>query len=545
MLLIHALPSLLANRLVLVLPIRLAFGQTNPIVGDFAGNLDQIETLCVEAEQKQVDLLIFGELALCGYPLGDLSYRRDLVLKSETALETLLAKSKDFPNLTLLVGYARLATQTNPSQSSKAIAHNSAAAIRNGELLGVYDKQLLPNYDVFDDWRNFVPGTQELNIKVGQTVVAVKICEDIWSEAPFADDQVDLIAVLNGSPFTFEKSSQRRVAAKRFAAGKALAYANLAGGQDELVFDGDSFVVGADGSIRFTAGMQPGLFIAEEGQDGSYSAEEKLFQVLVAGLRDYLAKTKQTRVVLGLSGGIDSALCAALAVEAIGMQNVLGVSMPSRYSSEHSVSDAVALARNLGIELRSVPIEPAHLAFESMLTLSDLAQENLQARLRAVILMGISNSEGRLLLTTGNKSEVAVGYSTIYGDSAGGFAPIKDLLKTDVWRMARYVNKRAATELIPVSSIEKPPSAELRPGQLDQDSLPDYEILDGIIRILVEANGTVQDAIAAGFSTELVHKTDRMIRAAEWKRSQGAIGTKLSGVSFGSGRRVPITTRFD
>jgi NAD+ synthase (glutamine-hydrolysing) len=324
-----------------------------------------------------------------------------------------------------------------------------------------------------------------------------------------------------------------------------IAYANLSGGQDELVFDGESFVLNPQGSVSYRAGFEPGVYIASEGKDLAISGQEKVYQVLVRGLRDYLAKTGQKKIVLGLSGGIDSALCAALAADAVGSENVLGVSMPSRYSSDHSVTDAEQVARSLGIQYRSVPIETAHKAFEGMLELSALASENLQARLRAVILMGISNSEGRLLITTGNKSEVAVGYSTIYGDSAGGFAPIKDLLKTDVWRMSRYVNERAGRELIPVSSIEKPPSAELRPGQLDQDSLPDYEVLDGIIRILIEQNGTVSDALAAGFASETVLRTDAMIRAAEWKRSQGAIGTKLSEVSFGTGRRVPLTTRFE
>lgn len=527
-----------------MLPLRLAFGQTNPIVGDFAGNLAQIIEHCEKAERAGVELLVFGELAVCGYPLGDLSYRKDLVELSELALSELVTKSAAFPSLTILVGFARLAEERSALQSSKALAHNSAAAIRAGQLLGVYDKRLLPNYDVFDDWRNFVPGDSDLVIDVVGTRVAVRICEDIWG-GDKESSEVDLVAVLNGSPFTLNKTAQRIEAARAFAAGKPIAYANLSGGQDELVFDGESFVLDAAGNVTYRAGFDSGLWIAEAGQDYALLTDEKLFQVLVRGLRDYLAKTGQGKIVLGLSGGIDSALCAALAAEAMGPQNVLGVSMPSRYSSDHSVTDAEQVARNLGIDYRSVPIEKAHAAFESMLELSPLAKENLQARLRAVILMGISNSESRLLLTTGNKSEVAVGYSTIYGDSAGGFAPIKDLLKTDVWRMSRYVNQRANRELIPVSSIEKPPSAELRPGQLDQDSLPDYEILDGIIRILIEQNGTVSDAIAAGFESATVLRTDAMIRAAEWKRSQGAIGTKLSEVSFGTGRRVPLTTRFE
>ncbi len=529
-----------------MLPIRLAFAQTNPIVGDFAGNLEQIKSEALKASEAGIELVIFGELALCGYPLGDLSYRRDLVSESETALNELVRFSSTVSNVTLLVGYSRIAEHENPRQSSKAIAHNSAAAIRAGQLLGSYDKQLLPNYDVFDDWRNFIPGDHELVVEVSGAKVGVKICEDIWggNKQPFGTE-VDLIAVLNGSPYTFTKAAQRLESARRYAEGVPIAYANLCGGQDELVFDGGSFVLDKNGVEIYRAGFAEGLFEVEAGEHAELNNDELLYQVLVCGLRDYLKKTRQTKLVLGISGGIDSALCAALGAAAIGAENVVGVAMPSRYSSDHSVGDAKDVAKNLGIEYREVSIEPAHTAFEQMLTLSPLAQENLQARLRAVILMGISNSENRLLLTTGNKSEVAVGYSTIYGDSAGGFAPIKDLLKTDVWRVSRYVNDRAGRELIPISSIEKPPSAELRPGQLDQDTLPDYATLDGIIRILIEQNQTTEQAIAAGYPKELVLKTDAMIRAAEWKRSQGAIGTKLSEVSFGTGRRVPITTRFE
>ncbi|MGA1713506.1 MAG: NAD(+) synthase, partial [bacterium] len=271
---------------------------------------------------------------------------------------------------------------------------------------------------------------------------------------------------------------------------------------------------------------------------------ERLFQVLVTGLRDYCAKTGQKKIVLGLSGGIDSALSCAIAVEAIGAKNVLGVGLPSRYSSDHSISDAKQLAENLGCEFRIVEIENPHAAVESLLSLSELAKENLQARIRAVILMGISNSEGRLLLSTGNKSEIAVGYSTIYGDAAGGFAPIKDVLKTDVWWLARWYNQQKGQTLIPESSISKAPSAELRPGQVDQDSLPEYQVLDDILRLLIEKFATVDEVVALGFERSLVAEIDEMVRRAEWKRSQGAIGTKTTVVSFGSGRRVPITTRF-
>ena len=533
-----------------MLNIKLAFAQTNPVVGDFANNAKEICSLMSQAHEAGVELLVFGELALSGYPMGDFSYRADLVAQSEAALQTVVAHSSLLNGLTTVLGHIALATGKSPQeQVSNAIAHNSASVISNGSVLGRYDKHLLPNYDVFDDWRNFIPGTEELVFEVAGIRVGVAICEDIWGSREQASrlrsKGVQLLVVPNGSPYTQRKVIQRREAAADFSAGMFIAYANLSGGQDELVFDGHSFVLDPTGNLLFEAEFQTGLFpFIPESIDNS-TEDERLWKVLVSGLRDYLLKTKQTRVILGLSGGIDSALCAALAAEAVGPTNVLGVGLPSRYSSDHSLSDAEQLAGNLGIEYRVVPIEPAHAALESMINLPGLAGENVQARIRAVVLMGLSNAEGYLLLTTGNKSELAVGYSTIYGDSAGGFAPIKDLLKTDVWRMARYCNQRAGTELIPTESINKAPSAELRPGQLDQDSLPDYAILDSILRLLIEEGKTLDEIIALGHSKTVVEEIDQLVQRAEWKRSQGAIGTKVSEVAFGRGRRVPLTTRFE
>ena len=528
--------------------IRIGFGQINPVVGDFAHNSAQILEQMEEAS-KLCDLVIFGELALCGYPMGDLSYRSDIIEKTESALSEIIEASKKYPDLCVVLGHVSSAESTPQSQSSYAKAHNSATAFAGGKVLARYHKQRLPNYDVFDDWRNFVPGSEEGIFSFKGRKVAIAICEDIWTDSgrseSLAEQGVDLVVVPNGSPYTRNKRNERRRAVRDFQQGFALAYANLSGGQDELVFDGDSFLIDQNGNELFRAGFEPGLYLS-----GDSSAEildddpETLFHALVVGLRDYCAKTGQTKVVLGLSGGIDSALSAAIATEALGAGNVLGVLLPSRFSSDHSLSDARALSKNLGCEVREVPIEPAHHAFEEMIDLSDLAAENIQARIRAVILMGIANSEGRLLITTGNKSEIAVGYSTIYGDSAGGFAPIKDVLKTDVWRLARWLNARQEKELIPVSSIEKPPSAELRPGQVDQDSLPDYEVLDDVLRLLIEKFATVPEIASLGFDHTLVSEIDEMVRKAEWKRSQGAIGTKTTPLSFGSGRRVPITTRF-
>jgi NAD+ synthase (glutamine-hydrolysing) len=537
---------------VLVQEIRIGFGQINPVVGDFAHNSEQILNIMREAAGK-VDLLMFGELALCGYPLGDLSYRTDIIAATQEALDELVAASADesLASLTVVLGHVSAAESTPGNQSSYAAAHNSATVFSGGNTIGRYDKKYLPNYDVFDDWRNFVPGSSELVFELKGQKVAVAICEDIWhpestQRQRFASEGISLLVVPNGSPYTRDIQSRRRMAVSSFQSGFAVAYANLSGGQDDLVFDGDSFLVSKEGKEIARAGMEPGLFAAEEMDLDPVLDDDptRLYEVLVTGLRDYCLKTGQTQVVLGLSGGIDSALCAAIAADALGPNAVLGVGLPSRYSSDHSLSDAKQLAANIGCEFRVVEIDKAHQAFESMVELAGLAGENAQARIRAVTLMAISNSENRLLITTGNKSEIAVGYSTMYGDSAGGFAPIKDVLKTDVWRLARWLNASRAKEVVPISSIEKPPSAELRPDQLDSDSLPDYEVLDDILRLLIEKTATVDEVVALGFERDLVREIDHKVRSAEWKRSQGAIGTKTTAVAFGSGRRVPLTTRF-
>lgn len=532
------------------MPIKVAFAQTNPVVGDLVMNLEKIQHAIVDAAGK-ADVVLFGELALCGYPLGDHSYRADLIAATQVALQKLIkfTTAAEFTDLTVVIGHVSPASAASPNnQSSAAIAHNSASVIRAGELIGTYHKQLLPNYDVFDDWRNFIPGTQELIFEISGKRLAIAICEDIWTdsdERPKALEPqgVELLLVLNGSPYTRDKAQERRTAARKFQRNFALAYSNLSGGQDELVFDGGSFLLNAAGEEVLRADFHEGVFL-EGVPVGNRDELAELWQVLVTGLRDYCQKTSQSKIVLGLSGGIDSALSAAIAVEALGSKNVLGVALPSRYSSEHSLEDAHQLAANLGIEIRKVPIDPAHNTFEKMLPMSDLAAENLQARLRAVVLMAISNSEDYLLLTTGNKSELAVGYSTMYGDSAGGFAPIKDVFKTDVWKLAKWFNEQHPSPVIPVNSIQKPPSAELRPGQLDSDSLPDYELLDQILHRLIENSMSVPEIVKQGFALEEVERIDALVRGSEWKRSQGAIGTKTTAVSFGTGRRVPLTTRF-
>lgn len=546
------MPPNTANRLVDVNIPRLGIAQMNPVVGDFVANTATIVKLMQEAAEAGTELLVLPELALCGYPLGDFSYRHDFVEAAERAIEHLERTSADslYAGLTVVIG-----TVTRPNisraaeQRSFATAHNSAVVIRNGTRIATHHKNLLPNYDVFDDWRNFVPGDSLTVFEHNDFRVAIAICEDIWSTESniyhqLTQQAVDLVISPNGSPYSIEKPQQRLAAARNFADGIPLLYVNLRGGQDELVFDGNSFLLDADGNVAWRARADCEFQAVTQGsfENQATSNPAEIWDVLCLGLADYLAKTGQSKVVLGLSGGIDSALCAALAVDSIGAENVLGVRLPSRYSSSHSLDDALQLAENLGIELRTLPIDEAHRVFEHMTELSSLAEENLQARLRAVIMMAISNTEGRVLLSTGNKSEIAVGYSTIYGDAAGGFAPIKDVYKTKVWDLARWRN--SVSPVIPERSITKSPSAELRPGQQDEDSLPPYELLDAVLENLIEEAMSVSEIVALGFGVDVVTKVDELVRRSEWKRSQGAIGTKITSVSFGRGRRFPIATRF-
>ena len=533
--------------------IRVAFAQTNPVVGDVSHNLKQLLEYA-ELAAGNADVLVSGELAISGYPLGDLSYREDIIELSRAAISNLVvtSASASLRDLYFVVGHVTKA-ERKPShiQSSKAIAHNSASVIHNGKLIGTYHKQVLPNFDVFDDWRNFIPGGQELIFDIRGTTCAIGICEDIWdpsSPRPKAlkSAGVELLIVPNGSPYTRSKSLERRAAARAFQNGFGLAYANLSGGQDELVFDGGSFLLDSQGTEIQRGPINEGVYWQQSQQLEPATADDTatLWSVLVTGLRDYCRKTGQTKLLLGLSGGIDSALSGAIAAEAIGAENVIGVALPSRFSSQHSIDDAKKLAANLGLDFRELPIDSVHKAFEGAMNFGEVAGENLQARIRAVLLMGISNTENALLLSTGNKSEVAVGYSTMYGDSAGGFAPLKDVFKTDVWRISRWLNESGDTEVIPQNSITKEPSAELKPGQVDTDSLPEYGELDAILSLLIEESATIEEVVSAGHDTLLVEKIEAMIRASEWKRSQGAIGTKTTSVAFGTGRRVPLTTRF-
>jgi NAD+ synthase (glutamine-hydrolysing) len=534
--------------------------QINPTVGDLSGNSAKILEIAKRAQQAGAQIVLFPELALTGYPIEDLALSRDFLFASERALDELAtaADKAGLGQMTLVVGYPGFAE--NPS--SWAIGANKAALISGGKISGNYAKHHLPNYSVFDEYRVFVPGQDLLTFETNGMKFATVICEDIWQSggpvAQISASNVDLTLVLNGSPFETSKTDSRLELVRSLAKAQntAVAYVNLVGGQDDLVFDGNSFVVDSSGAEIVRANQfSEDLCVFDFDSKSkiapvSKTAEpltkhQQIWQALVLGLRDYVAKNGFKSVVLGLSGGIDSAVCASLAVDALGAKNVFGVGMPSKYSSEHSLVDARALAQNTGLVYSEEPIEVMVDTAMGQLNLDGLAAENLQARVRAVILMGLSNQDGHLVLTTGNKSELAVGYSTIYGDSVGGFAPIKDVEKSLVWELAKHRNeiatKAGLTPPIPESSITKAPSAELRPGQTDQDSLPDYAVLDQILELHIEQRLSASEIRANGFDGALVDSVLKLVKNSEWKRRQGAIGPRITKLAFGRERRMPIS----
>ena len=540
--------------------LRLAMAQINPTVGDLAGNSTQILEKVQQAQGSGSSLVLFPELALTGYPIEDLALSKDFLNDSGKALEALakeLAK-RGQGHIRVVVGHPALAK----SPTSWAIGQNCASLIFDGKVQASYAKHHLPNYSVFDEYRVFVPGDQLLTFGIDGLRFATVICEDIWQSggpvSQIASHNVDLTLVLNGSPFERSKTDTRLELVSELASRQstAVAYVNLVGGQDDLVFDGNSFLIDAGGQeIARAKQFDTDLLVVEiESKNSiktvteSTSTQTDLAQVwnaLVLGLRDYVRKNGFKSVVLGLSGGIDSAVCASIAVDAIGAKNVLGVSLPSKYSSDHSLSDAALLAKNTGLVYSTELIEPYVEQFVEKLQLQGLAAENLQARIRAVVLMAKSNTDGHLLLSTGNKTELAVGYSTIYGDAAGGYAPIKDVEKTLVWDLARYRNelatKQGTTPPIPEASISKPPSAELRPDQLDQDSLPDYAVLDRILELHIEQRMSESEIIAQGLDATTVESVIRLVSISEWKRRQSAIGPRITKLAFGRERRLPIT----
>jgi NAD+ synthase (glutamine-hydrolysing) len=537
--------------------------QTNPTVGDISGNLLQTVAAIDEAQEKGANLIVFGEMNLTGYPIEDLAARASFVQAADAAVHDLakILGDEKYAELCVVVGHPAMAKSSN----GWSIAHNAATVILAGSIIGQYAKHHLPNYSVFDEFRNFIQGNQSFTFDFGGITFSTLICEDIWQAgdtvAHLKPSNADVALVLNGSPFEVSKTDTRLKLVQDLAVtqGCAVAYVNLVGGQDDLVFDGNSFFVTSKGGLvargtQFESGLT--LVDIESSMDctaPSFVSTERddlgeIWGALVLGLRDYVVKNGFKSVVLGLSGGIDSAVCAVLASDAIGAERVFGVSMPSKYSSDHSKGDAADLAARIGCHYRTEAIEGMVHAFESQLDLDELSSENLQARMRGVILMALSNKEGHLTLTTGNKTELAVGYSTIYGDSVGGFAPIKDVEKTLVWKLAEWRNRKAielgATPPIPVSSITKPPSAELRPDQVDQDSLPAYDLLDALLDAYVERRLGREQVIAEGFEPVTVDRIIGLVDRAEWKRRQGAIGPKITGMAFGRDRRLPITNKF-
>jgi len=550
--------------------LRVALAQVNPTVGDLVANAALVRENFKTAQDAGAHIVVFPEMVLTGYPVEDLALRPSFQIASQNALAEL---AKTLTGKTVaIVGYL---DQVNGAPQ------NMVAIISEGVVSARYAKCHLPNYGVFDEFRNFVPGDKSLVVRIHGVDVGIAICEDLWIDggitSQLADRKPGLVIVPNGSPYERNKDDVRLALVTKRArqAGAPLVYVNMTGGQDDLVFDGDSIVVGAQGEViarapQFEDGIavvdidvatktsSPDVVISEDevsvdralvpGIAVRLDDREEIWQAMVVGLRDYVEKNGFRSVVVGLSGGIDSALVVAIAIDALGAKRVNAVAMPSKYSSEHSISDAQAMADATGIHFRTVAIAPMVDAYMNNLVLKGLAEENLQARVRGTTLMGISNQEGHLVLATGNKSELAVGYSTLYGDAVGGFAPIKDIYKTDVWALARWRNEVAIAAgqaaPIPLNSIEKEPSAELRPDQKDSDSLPDYLLLDRVLTAYVDEDQGSAALIAAGFDEALVRRVIAMVDKAEYKRRQYPPGPKVSKRAFGKDRRLPMTSRW-
>lgn len=543
---------------------KIALAQTNPLVGDVEGNVAAMIARISEARQAGAALIVFPEQAILGYPAKDLLLRREIIDRNVAGLREIANAAK---GIAALVGYAA----PNEQPVGRPI-FNAAALVRNGEILGVVRKRLLPTYDVFDEARYFEPGGKQDVLTLDGLRLGVNICEDLLFESfhgrplydadPVADLarlRPDILINISASPFVLGKHAWRSRLITERAQRHAcpFVYVNQVGGNDELLFDGCSLIADATGAV---AGQAPAfaadmMVVDTDDLAGAPLAVlpegvASLRLALATGLRDYARKCGFSTAVIGLSGGIDSAVVAALAAEALGGENVRGVALPSRFSSDHSIADAAALAMNLGLRFEQIDIEPMHAAFEAQLAASfagratDVTEENIQARTRGVILMALSNKFGSLLLTTGNKSEVALGYCTLYGDMAGGLAVISDVPKTMVYQLARHMNEQAGRALIPERTLTKAPSAELRPNQTDQQTLPPYEVVDAVLEMYEERLMSRDHIIAAGYDAAIVDDITRRIRLNEYKRQQAAPGLKVTTRAFGFGRRLPIAARW-
>jgi NAD+ synthase (glutamine-hydrolysing) len=529
---------------------RLALAQIDPVVGDLDGNRELILARSEEARAAGADLVVFPELAVTGYPPEDLLLRPGFVRAARASVEQIAAETRE---IVALVGVPLLDREL----------YNACAICADGVVTGWAKKWHLPNYGVFDEKRYFASGSEPALVDVAGTKVGITICEDMWIPGPptteLAAAGAELIVNLSASPFHVGRAQEREgiFASRARESEVRVALCNAVGGQDELIFDGHSLFIESDGTVLARApGFEEALLVVdlEEPQDAPLAPLgddlEQMRQALDLGLRDYVRKNGFGEIVVGLSGGIDSAVTAALAVDALGPESVHCVSMPSRYSSEETRTDARLLAENLGCDFRELPIEPVVEAYTDVLAEPfagrepDLAEENLQARIRGTLLMALSNKFGWLLVATGNKSELSVGYATLYGDMAGGFALLKDVFKTDVFRLARHLNERAGRELVPQSTIDRPPSAELREDQRDEDSLPPYPELDRVLEAYVEEDRTLEELSVEGFDPDVVARAVALIDRSEYKRRQAPPGVRLRPKAFGRDRRTPITNRW-
>ena len=531
-----------------------ALAHSHFLVGDITANAEKMRALALQAREQGADVIIFPELALLGYPPQDLLLRPSLSGRIKSALSTL----SDIDDIVMIVGYPHVDHHGT---------FNSAAILHNGHQKGFYHKQILPNYGVFDERRYFDKGRNQVLFDYKGITIGLLICEDLWEKGPIAElkkQGADLIISLNASPFEIEKQDNRKtMLAKRSRENNLpIVYVNAVGGQDDLVFDGGSMAVQADGSVaheapRFmnqlllaTLDVKTAKFNSQTKAPLTLSRESEMYQALVVGLRDYVNHSGFTGIILGLSGGIDSALTLCIAVDALGADKVYAVMMPYEYTSQISLEDAQAQARRLNVSYTVCPIFDAVEGIRHTLaplfnkSPADTTEENIQARARGVVLMALSNKFGHLVITTGNKSELAVGYSTLYGDMAGGFDVLKDVYKSQVYKLASYRNRLEDTPVIPERVITRPPSAELRPDQKDQDSLPNYDVLDGILMSYIDEDMGYQDIINKGFEAELVAKVIQMVDNSEYKRLQAPIGTKISHKAFGRERRYPLVNKW-